>query len=290
MKKLLIACVACMLTISLTACGGSPSVPASSVAAASSASSQSDSSKSDTPADILDAIKAKGKLVVGTEAQYAPFEFKNDKAEFAGCDIWLAQQLADALGVKLEVVDMAFDGIIPAVKSGQVDIGIAAFTVTEERAKEIDFTDIYQRDQQLLIVKNGNENVYTTKESLAGLKVGAQRGTIQSKLIQSALPQSELFELAKYPELALEVANGNIAGLVVDGAVGEGLIANNDKIVAADFEFDPAEANFGKAAIVAKGNNSLTEAANKVIAKVLADGSFQKAYDEAVALSKTLGI
>ena len=80
-------------------------------------------------------IKESGKLVVGTEAQYAPYEFKDLDANFAGCDMWLAQQIADALGVELEVVDMSFDGIIPAVQSSQVDIGIAAFTVTEERAR-----------------------------------------------------------------------------------------------------------------------------------------------------------
>ena len=125
----------------------------------------------------------------------------------------LAQQIADHLGVELEVVDMSFDGIIPAVKSGQVDLGIAAFTKTPERAEEIDFSDLYEKSAQLLIVKAGNADLYSTKESLAGQKVGAQKGTIQSQLIQTALPDSELFELEKYPALALEVQNGNIARL-----------------------------------------------------------------------------
>lgn len=119
-----------------------------------------------------------------------------------------AQQIADHLGVELEVVDMSFDGIIPAVKSGQVDLGIAAFTKTPERAEEIDFSDLYEKSAQLLIVKAGNADLYSTKESLAGQKVGAQKGTIQSQLIQTALPDSELFELEKYPALALEVQNG----------------------------------------------------------------------------------
>ena len=101
---------------------------------------------------LLAEIKARGKLIVGTEAQYAPYEFKDLDANFAGCDMWLAQQIADAIGVELEVVDMAFDGIIPAVKSGQVDIGIAAFTKTPERAEEIDFSNLYETSAQLLIV------------------------------------------------------------------------------------------------------------------------------------------
>ncbi|MBO7699482.1 MAG: transporter substrate-binding domain-containing protein, partial [Eubacteriaceae bacterium] len=105
---------------------------------------------------LVETIKARGKLIVGTEAQYAPYEYKNADADFAGCDIWLAQQIADALGVELEIVDMAFDGIIPAVQAGQVDLGIAAFTRTDERAEVIDFSDLYEESRQLLVVAAGN--------------------------------------------------------------------------------------------------------------------------------------
>lgn len=301
MKKFLAAMMSAVLALSLAACGGAASsTPASAPASepASAPASQAASQPASAPAAdysaytgaTIEAIKAKGKLVLGTEAQYAPFEFLDANAEFAGCDIWLAQQIADALGVQLEVMDMAFDGIIPAVKSNQVDIGIAAFTVDEERAKEIDFSEVYQKDQQLLVVKKGNEEVYTSKEALAGKTLGSQRGTVQSKLIQSALPDCKLFELDKWPALALEVANGNIDGLVVDGAVGEGLVANNDNIVVANFEFSKEEANFGKAAVLAKGTDDLKELVNAVILQVTEDGSFQAAYEAAVAEAKTLGI
>ena len=89
---------------------------------------------------LLDKIEAEGKIVMGTEATYPPYEYLDDNANFAGCDIWLAQQIADALGVTLEIQDMEFDGIIPAVQAGLVDIGIAAFTRTDERAEVIDFS------------------------------------------------------------------------------------------------------------------------------------------------------
>ena len=240
---------------------------------------------------LLKKIKDSGKLVVGTEAQYAPYEFKDLDASFVGCDMWLAQQIADSLGVKLEIVDMSFDGIIPAVKSGQVDLGIAAFTNTPERAKEIDFSNLYETSAQLLIVKAGNADVYSTKESLAGQKVGAQKGTIQSQLIQSALPDSELFELEKYPALALEVQNGNIAGLVVDQAVGESLVAtSNGGLEVSNFAFTAEEASFGKSVVIAKGNEDLVAAVNQVIDKVTSDGSYQKAYDDAVKLAASLGL
>lgn len=240
---------------------------------------------------LLAEIKSRGKLIVGTEAQYAPYEFKDLDANFAGCDMWLAQQIADAIGVELEVVDMAFDGIIPAVKSGQVDIGIAAFTKTPERAEEIDFSNLYETSAQLLIVKTGDADKYSTKEALAGQKVGAQKGTIQSQLIQTALPDSELFELEKYPALALEVQNGNIAGLVVDQAVGESLIAtSNGGLEVSNFAFTSEEASFGKAVVAAKGSEDLLAEVNTVINQVVNDGSYLKAYDEAVELAASMGL
>ena len=286
-KTLALAMSTLMLLAMLTGCGSSKKDDAP----AADSNTETQEPAADTTSSKLDQIKANGKLLVGTEAQYAPYEFKDLDANFAGCDMWLAQQIADSLGVELEVVDMSFDGIIPAVKSGQVDIGIAAFTKTPERAEEIDFSDLYETSAQFLVVKTGNADVYSTKEALAGQKVGAQKGTIQSQLIQSALPDSELFELEKYPALALEVQNGNIAGLVVDQAVGESLIAtSNGGLEVANFEFTAEEASFGKAAVIAKGNEDLVAAVNEVINKVTADGSYQKAYDEAVELAASMGL
>ena len=287
-KMLLLALSAAMLLTVLTGCGSSETAAPQDEQATEAQAEEQPTAEAST---LLEQIKAKGKLVVGTEAQYAPYEFKDFDANFVGCDMWLAQQIADSLGVELEIVDMSFAGIIPAVQSGQVDLGIAAFTNTPERAEEIDFSDLYETSAQLLIVKTGNADTYSTKEALAGQKVGAQKGTIQSQLIQSALPDSELFELEKYPALALEVQNGNIAGLVVDQAVGESLVANsNGELEVSNFEFSAEEASFGKSVVIAKGNEDLVAAVNEVVNKVTSDGSYQAAYDEAVALAATLGM
>ena len=280
-KKLMSLALGAMMMLSLlTGCGSKTedSAPADSTPAEETPAEPA------AAASLLEKVKTSGKLVVGTEAQYAPYEFKDLNANFAGCDMW-------HLGVELEVVDMSFDGIIPAVKSGQVDLGIAAFTKTPERAEEIDFSDLYEKSAQLLIVKAGNADLYSTKESLAGQKVGAQKGTIQSQLIQTALPDSELFELEKYPALALEVQNGNIAGLVVDQAVGESLIAtSNGGLEVSNFAFTSEEASFGKAVVAAKGSEDLLAEVNTVINQVVNDGSYLKAYDEAVELAASMGL
>ena len=228
---------------------------------------------------VLDKIKVSGKIIIGTEATYGPYEFPDENGQPIGCDIWLAEKIAEALGVKPVIVDVDFMGIIPAVKSGQLDIGIAAFTVNEDRKEQIDFTNQYELSEQLLIVKKGNGEAYSTKDALAGLKVGAQLGTVQSQLITSALPDSELFELSTYPDLALEVVNGSIAGFVADAAVGLGFVAQNDNLEVASLAFTAEEASFGKACVIAKGNADLMEIVNQVIDQVVADGSYLEMFN-----------
>lgn len=235
---------------------------------------------------VLEKVKAAGVLVVGTEATYGPYEFLDDNANPIGCDIWLAEQIAQELGVELKIQDMAFDGIIDAVKAGVVDIGIAAFTVDEERAKVIDFSNQYELSEQLLIVKKGNGASYADKESLAGLKVGAQMGTVQSKLITKALTESELFELDTYPNLAMETVNGNIVGFVCDAAVGEGMVAQNDNLEIAGLTFTAEEAGFGKACVVAQGNEDFMAVVNTVVDRVVADGTYLAAFEKYNALWK----
>lgn len=238
-----------------------------------------------------DKIKSAGVLKVGTEAQYAPYEFKDADAKIVGADIALAQKIADDLGVKLEIVDMKFDGIIPAVQSGQVDMGIAAFSNTPERAKEVDFSNIYDKSEQMLVVDAQNKDKYTSVDALSGLKVGAQKGTIQSNLITKELTKSTLFELDKFPALALEVQNGNIAGLVADASVAKSLISGScGKLAAANYTFTSEAAKVGKAVVIKKGNSGLVDAVNKSVDAFVSDGSWDKAYAQAVKQAKSLGL
>lgn len=289
MKKYIILVLTLSMLLALAACGAQP--VQSTEAPVEAAPVEAAPAEGESSSPVLEKIKSSGKLVVGTEAQYAPYEFKNLDAEFVGCDMFLAEKIAEKLGVELEIVDMAFDGIISSVQSGQVDLGIAAFTNTPERAEVIDFSDIYEVSLQYLIVAPENVELYSTKEALAGLKIGVQKGTIQFNLVVSAFPDSELFELEKYPALALEVQNGNIAGLVVDAAVGDSLVANsNGALAVSGYEFTAEEASFGKSVVIQKGNEDLVAAVNEVIAEVLADGSYQQAYDDAVELAASLGL
>ena len=298
LKTIAAAALSVAMLFSAAACGTSDKADAGTDSAKGSDAATitsydvSSVEKDDTIAALLpESVTKDGKLTIGTNPSYAPAEFLDaDGKTQIGYDMDLARAMGNIFGLDTEIVSSNFDTIIPAIGS-KYDLGIAAFTKTPERAEEIDFSDLYEKSAQLLIVKAGNADLYSTKESLAGQKVGAQKGTIQSQLIQTALPDSELFELEKYPALALEVQNGNIAGLVVDQAVGESLIAtSNGGLEVSNFAFTSEEASFGKAVVAAKGSEDLLAEVNTVINQVVNDGSYLKAYDEAVELAASMGL
>ncbi len=124
-----------------------------------------------------------GKLHVGMEMAFAPMEFKDELKKPAGADVELAQALGKALGVEVELVDMEFDGLIAAVKSGQVDVAISAMTVTPERSAEIDFIPYLEMGSGVLVVM-GNPKRIARPESLCGKTVAVQEGTSQVQAVK----------------------------------------------------------------------------------------------------------
>ena len=106
----------------------------------------------ESPADV---DHSNGKLVMATNAAFEPYEYYEDN-KIVGVDVDFAQAIADKLGMELKIEDMAFDSIIPAVSTGKIDVGAAGFTVTEERKKNVNFTDTYATSKQVIIVRDGN--------------------------------------------------------------------------------------------------------------------------------------
>ena len=101
----------------------------------------------------LEAPKGDKKLVMGTNAEFAPFEYMDDNNEIAGYDIEIAKQIARNMGYELVIENMAFDGLIAALSGGKVDMIIAGMTVTDERKLQVDFSDSYYKAAQVIIVK-----------------------------------------------------------------------------------------------------------------------------------------
>lgn len=105
------------------------------------------------PMDEREESTATEEIVMGTNAEFEPFEYHNDANEVVGFDIEVAYEIADAAGKKLKIEDMNFDSLIPALQSGKVDFVIAGMTVTEERLQNVDFSDSYFNASQVIIVR-----------------------------------------------------------------------------------------------------------------------------------------
>ena len=203
LKKILGLTLAAMMTMSLVGC-----------------SSSGDESKEGV--DKLQQIKDAGKLVVGTSADYAPYEFKklvDGEEKIVGFDDSMVQEIAKDLGVEVEYEDMDFDSLIAALQSDKVDIVLSGMTPNEERKASVDFSEIYYTDSNVCVVVKGKEDLVKSEEDLKKLKVGVQRGTTQADYVVNTLGMDEAVQLTKVPDLMLELQNGKIDVIVVGKSV-----------------------------------------------------------------------
>ena len=243
-------------------------------------------------ADHLDDIKAKGKLVVGAEVGFAPFEFyyvdENGQEYEAGFEMQLARQIAADIGVELEVSDQQFNGLIPALQNGDVDLVLSGMTATEERRNAVDFSSTYYVGEQPIVVREADVDVYKTAEDLKGKTLGAQLATIQQTIAEEQFPDSELLLLPKVPTLLMELINGNIEGVVCSRIVATCYMNIYPGLA---FSEIPVESNKnGVGVAVAKGeeNAMLLAAVNATVDRVVADGTYDGWVEEACAQNAEL--
>lgn len=237
-------------------------------------------SSSKKEASMLDKIKEKGKLVVGTSADYPPYEFhkmSDGKDEIMGMDIEIAKAIAKDLGVELEVVDINFKGLISAMKSGKIDMILAGMNENEERAKSVDFSDIYYKENQTIVVRKDELENLQTKEAFAQKSVGAQTGTIQEEFVDKELTESEKVSLAKIPELIIALQAKKIDGVVLPIPVAESYVENNPDLVLTPLEFDITG---GVSVAMPKDSPELVEAVNKTLENLKKEDQISKWFAE----------
>lgn len=159
---------------------------------------------------------SKDQLVVATNAEFAPFEYKEGD-KFYGIDMEIAKLLADKLGKELVIVDMAFDAVLLSVQQQKADIGMAGLTVTEERAKQVDFSDPYYNAAQKIICKADDKTFDNckTKEDVdkilqgfdKSVLIGGQNGTTGQYYVEG----SNDFGFKKLNATWKGYANGSLA-------------------------------------------------------------------------------
>jgi polar amino acid transport system substrate-binding protein len=232
----------------------------------------------------LTKIKKSGKLVVGTSADYAPYEFHttvDGKDQIVGFDISIAKEIAKQLGVKLEVQDMSFDALLGAVKTGKVDIVIAGMSATPEREQEVAFSDPYYADKNVVMVLKKNANKFDSLESLKNATLAAQITTLQLDAANAANPK-KVVTLKKVTDEVTQLTQGKVDGVVVPTTTAESYTANSSQ-----FEISkavlPGTTN-GSSVVMAKDATVLKAKINTIIEKHVVGAPLTKWRKEAVEI------
>lgn len=243
-------------------------------------------SSDETINEAIKDIKAKGKLVLATSADYPPYEWhmlKDGKDEIVGFDIAIARALAKSIGVELEIKDLDFEAIIPSVSSGQADIGIAGLSTTPERLEAVNMTDSYFQNKQVVLVPKTAKDNYKSMADFKGKTVGAQTGSIAESTVRESFPKDvQVKSLAKLNNLVMEVQNGTADALVIAKSSGEQYVKQFSDLVALELDI-PDEP--GVCIALKKGNDALTTYINQELKKLITDGKVEQWIKQYEALS-----
>jgi len=263
MKKIIQTLLIVVLALIVTACGNQPELPDT---------SKNTQNEGAAGGDTLAQIKEKGVITIGMDDTLPPMEYRNDKNELVGFDIDFAEALASELGVKVEFVPSAWDGIIPGLDAKRFDMILSAMNVTEERKKKVDFVE-YFGVGQIVAVKAGNPLNIQSVEDLEGKTVGVQLGSTGETAVNSI---NGLKEVKKY-DLTTDVFNdmglGRVDAAVIGEMVGRYYMTTKPgvfEVVGDSFQVQP----MGIA--VRKGDTELREALEKAVQTLEDNGTLSK--------------
>ena len=271
LKKLLALGLVAVLAVGLVGCGNK----------------SSDNSGGNQTA--LEQIKKNKKLVVATSPDYPPFEFmvsENGKSKIVGADIDLAQKIADKLGVELELKAMDFDALVPALQAGKVDMVITGMTPNEKRKKAVDFSDIYFKGENAVIVNAKDAGKFTSEDQLKKARLGVQKGSTQETYVKDNLKVTNYKALVAVPDLIADMKNGNIDAVVLNSKVAGINVTKYDGIkVVENLKLTSGGDEEAMAVAIKKGDNAdLIKLTNEVIKELQDSGEYDKILANAVDL------
>lgn len=259
--SILILCT--MMLGILTGCGSSKTDAASDVAVPDWVNGLSDEAVA-----AAKTIIANGKLVLGTSADYAPFEFHteiNGTDTIVGFDVSIAQFMAEQLGVELEVVDMSFDNLLISLNKGDFDIVLAAMASNEERAKAVDFSNEYYLSNNVVLIQKQNADKYTSQESLQGVSMAAQKGTVCEPRAQALAGAENVVSLVKVQDMVSELLAGKVEAVLVDKPVASGYAMMQDSLEMVDIGLETEE---GMSVAMKKDSAGLVELVNAMLSQL----------------------
>ena len=213
-------------------------------------------------------------LYVGTNAEYPPFEYLNENGNVVGFDIDLMNEISKIIGKKIEIKDMTFDGLIPALEAKTIDILIAGITATESRKKVINFSKPYFESQQAIIVKEDN-NTITNFDSLNNTyTVGVVLGYVGDVALTESKKVDKIERFNRTSDTIVALQNGKIDAAIMDYPIAVGYIKNNDGLKAIKTDLSIQELCIG----FRKEDTKLLEDVNKALDTLKENGK----YDELV--------
>lgn len=221
----------------------------------------------------FDKVKDKGVLVVGLDATFAPMGFRGENGEIVGFDIDLAKEVAKRWGVEVEFKPCEWDGIIFDLNSGNIDMVWNGMTMTEERIKQVTFSEPYFTDGQLIFSRKGEE-VKKVAE-LEGKVVGLQLGSSADYAVQKSDIFSKIKEVKKYAtnvEALMDLEAGRTDAVVVDTVAGK---YYNSKRATLTYSDESLTTEYYGVAM-RKKDKALAEKLNATLDEMRADGTFDK--------------
>ena len=221
----------------------------------------------------LSVTAAAGQIVVGTNAEFMPFEFTDDDNNIIGFDIDIINAVAKAEGMTVRMHHQSFDTLIEGLESDRLDAVISGMTITEARKEKVDFTEPYYNAAQVIVVREDAAG-FTKIEELKGKRVGVQLGTTGALMAEEALGENNanLKQLRKYNMVFTELKLKRIDAIVVDLPVARAYLKNVDGLKISSPPM--SEEQYG--IVVKKGKKELLDKLNSGLEKIRASGE----YDE----------
>jgi polar amino acid transport system substrate-binding protein len=232
----------------------------------------SDSTGDDTQAQ---AETTGGVITWGTNAEFPPYEYR-EGGEVVGIDADIMDAIAAKLGMTAEVEDMNFDSIIASIQSGKVDVGMAGMTVTEDRAKMVNFTDSYATATQVIVVKDGSD--IKSADDLTGKTIGVQLGTT-GDLYAADIEGASLERFNKGSEAVIALTQDKVDAVVIDNEPAQKFVASNEGIVILDEPLTVEE----YAIAVNQDNTELLDQINGALAELKESGELQEIIDKYIS-------
>lgn len=255
MKRWMVLCMAALLSLSLLAAGCGES-----------------DKKAETPASSDGTAKV---LRIGTNADFAPFEFQDVSGkEYQGFDMDLIRAVAKEMGYQADIQNINFDGLIPAMESGNLDVIISGMSINDDRRQKVEFSDPYYKSGLTIIVKKDNLAIQKFSD-LVGKRVAVQIGTTSAKEVRK-IQGVEVRDFNSSAETFLELRSGGVDAVVNDRPVNDYYIAKSGVTDVRALDELLTSEDYGIA--MSKKNPELVKKVNAALKKLRENGEYDKIY------------